>query len=136
MEELIYPSEYDPPVSLSPSGGLVSPAAPRLLPIPMLGTAWDWKSLGQQIEVRASRIDSGWKIESLLAEVHLQGLDKIGKGNGMVEMPRFSVQALWSATVLSSGRPVLLGTMSPPREMQGGKEKRVWLVFVTAGEKK
>lgn len=134
IEELIFPTEYDPPVLPSTQGGLGF-TEPPLLPLPNLATSWETKHIGFFGEARTQDVEGRLLLKSAVGKTRFIKRDQIGRGVGMVEMPRFSVQYLQNGTFLKIEKPVLLGTMSPPRAEQGGKKKQVWFLFVMAREK-
>ena len=127
VEEFIYPTEYDPnPFFTSPQNNVVVEPAP-LMPLPVLGTSWETKDTGHVVQAGVTELPQGWLVTTSIYEVSQSGFDQYGRENGVVQFPRFSVQALRTRAFVKRNVPTLLGTFS--RAPQDG---RLWLVFLTA----
>lgn len=139
VEEYIYPTEFDPPETLSRikkmpknedlAGMLMTPSTP---------TSFETKNIGvtMEVEVNEKRAANAISVDLNFVLVTLVDRDLWGKGKAETAMPRFHVQGLEKEMILKSGRPVLVGSMSPPK--QGDRDgRRVWFLYVTnrAGEK-
>ncbi|MGD1979216.1 MAG: hypothetical protein PVJ98_07485 [Akkermansiaceae bacterium] len=141
IEEKIYPTEYDPGdglgTLLSPDGGLggIPHYRVRPFPIPLVSPSWETRNTGEMIELEAAKSEEQWDVRFTYSKVGFIKRDQLGRGLGMVEMPRFSVESFKGGIVLKPNKPTLITTMSPTRQVQGGKKKRVWFVFLTGREK-
>lgn len=139
IEEMIYPTEYDPGDGLGGAGGLgggLKTFRLPILPMPVVAPSYETKNLGEVIEFEVRKRNGDWEVRHVVSRVEFLQLDQIGRSYGMVEMPRFSVQALKSGVFVKPGKPTVLGTFSPPRNQgrdDGGR--RVWLLFLTLREK-
>lgn len=96
-------------------------------------TAYDTKNLGQTLEIMVSRVGKSYRLRMSPTKVGLTALDAFGWGMAQLEMPRFSIQSLRSEFEVTLGKPALVGTVSPPKQIQIARAKRVWLAFVTLG---
>lgn len=132
VEEFVYGTEYDPGDGLNsdpvaPAGSFFHPYSPLNSLVPFVHPEFDTKYIGDifECEVEGSKIR--------MKAIHLDHLlnDSFGKGLKMLMMPRFSVQYINTTVAVTLGKPVMVGTISPPGELQDEEEKRVWLAFVT-----
>ena len=136
FEEFVYPAEYvSDSFSATPqvlTNGMGIPMFhPRPFAVPWLSNVFDTKNVGDFLEVELS-VENG--LASMrLATTHIRHLsnDTIGKGVYAWRMPRFSVQQISTGVQTELGKPTLIGTLSPPKELQKEKQKRIWLAFVT-----
>lgn len=137
IEEYIFPVEYEPLMLPSMVGAdFLNFPQPPLFPIPDTATAYETKNLGETLEVEVKKLGENFDLIIRATRVALIGLDEFGERTGRVEMPRFSVQSLKTGVKLAPNQVALMGAISPPREMQKGNAKRVWLAFVTLVETK
>ena len=136
IEEMIYATEYEPPeipniVKKVPQ----NPEVAGMLMTPAMPTAFDTKKLGSNLKIEFERKDAPDVIEVTVNFKKAELLDYTNWGQGKAEskMPEFSVQGFDKTVFLKSGKPVMMGTMSPPKERPGkvGK-RRVWFAFATA----
>ena len=131
IHELIYPTEYEPLElpSMVGSSHLMKP--PKPFPVPDTASAYDTRGLGDFLELELLGKEGDFILKIVAAKVDLVELDVIGRGIGEVTMPRFAIQKFRTEEKVRSGKPALVGTASPPRDLQEGEGKRVWLAFVT-----
>ena len=137
IEEYIYPTEFEAsdglPCYWTPTGSEQFPNHFKSPPFPISypPISFDTKKLGDTIEVEITVLNHVTKLR--LSATHVDHLknDSFGKGHSKQVMPRFSVQRILGRVKVGIGKPALVGTISPPRENQKEKEKRVWLAFVT-----
>jgi hypothetical protein len=136
VDELIFPTEYSdrrPPIHVNPIGEIGGWTRP-LFPIPDTASAYDTKNTGDTLEVRFEDLGQGLRLSLAATKIALIRLDEMGKKTGKVEMPRFGVQKLKTEVTVVPGKAALLGTVSPPRDLQKVGEKRIWLAFATVSE--
>lgn len=137
VDELIFPTEYEAPVLICYGDpGLIAglEAKRDLFPLGQVASAFDTKNMGDTLEVAVGEEEGALMVQMRPTKVSLLQLDKFGKGIGQVEMPRFAVQTLKTEAKVVVGKPALVGTVSPPKDLQKVGEKRVWLAFVTVNE--
>ena len=131
VEEVIYTTEYERSRvifgSSRPTPGVKQP----LFPIPDTASSYDTKQSGNILEMELQKNGNLLRLSLWTTRIRLIRFDDIGKETGKVEMPRFSVQKLKTKITMTRGKTALVGTISPPRDLQKTKEKRVWLAFVT-----
>jgi hypothetical protein len=139
VEGLIYPTEYDPPETPNKFSKLLGNGKlAESLVVPSTPTSFEVRDLGVEM---AFSIDSLETPTTVLANLSFSlvtslGIDRWGEAKAEAEMPRFRVQGLEKKIQLASGKPTLIGTMSPSG-VKGGNDNRVWFLFATArpGEK-
>lgn len=131
VEEYIFPTEYAGSLNYFVGQGIGVLDRPVPLPTRPEVTAFDTKNLGLTLEVEARRFGDVFHVKICPTKVGLTSLDAFGRGISQVEMPRFSIQGLRSEFEVTLNKPALVGTVSPPKELQIAGEKRVWLAFVT-----
>jgi hypothetical protein len=139
-QEKIFPTEYDPPLlpNMVSGTGLVKGKKGEVVPAfpvtPSNPTSYETKNVGALLEAEVTPGQEG-RIEIRLAPSQVTFLqrDVFGQGTATIEIPRFANQRIQTGIFARSGKPVYLGTMSPPIELQPKKgETRVWFSFVTA----
>lgn len=135
VDEFISPTEYEPPELPHMVGPTILNDPPPPFPLPVTPSAFDTRNTGETLELRLGKSGSKFSLSLAATKIGLMGLDEFGEKTGQVEMPRFAVQALKVGATIEPGKAALLGTVSPPRELQKN-EKRVWLAFVTLVETK
>ena len=136
IEELIYPTEFEPPelpnkVQRVPS----DPKVASFLTTPAMPTSFDTKKLGTSLEVDFAKKETPEVIQIVInfERVEFLGLSIWGQGKATTQMPEFAVQGNKKEVLLKSGQPVMIGTMSPPKNRpEKNKERRVWFSFATA----
>lgn len=137
LEEFIFPTEHVwDGFMVDQKGQLIGPAglpfAVSPIPLPIQFSTFDTKNIGDVIECEVNESTSGVEIRMNSTSVGFLKLDSFGEGVSEWKMPRFSVQRLRTGVEVISGKPALVGTVSPPRDLQKEKGgKRVWLAFVT-----
>lgn len=137
IEEYVFPTEYEwEGFVLNQDGGLIDPIGlpfvASSIPLPIQFSAFDTKNTGDVIECEVHEANSGVEIRMDSTSVGFLQLDSFGKGVSEWRMPRFSLQRLKAGVEVKPGKPALIGTVSPPKDLQkmkGGKS--VWLAFVT-----
>jgi hypothetical protein len=133
VEELIYPTEYDPPNSPFAIGDRLPDKEPYGLKSPAFPSDFGVRGLGLNLKlqmIEGESPDSAW-LKMTADRVMLDGLDTWGKGLAEAKIPRFRVQGLRQKHLVRDGQRVLLGSMSPPR-IEGKVDRRVWLAFAKA----
>ena len=136
IEEMIYPTEYEPPeipnkVRTVPQ----NPEVAKLLMTPAAPTAFDRKDMGTRLEVLFDRKETPEMIEVAVDFDRVEFLDfaNWGQGKAAAKMPEFAAQGFKKTVFLKSQIPVMVGTMSPPKvRADKGGERRVWFAFATA----
>jgi len=136
VEEYIYPTEYDTE-NMRPMGMKMNLMESRFVTLPdipmnILSGDFDTKNMGDTLEAEVQLAGRRVGLQMRAKHVGILSKDLFGKGVSEWVMPRFSVQALEISGDLLLGEPALVGTISPPKELQEKDgEKRVWLAFVT-----
>ena len=134
VEEFVYGTEYSGDGlsggSLVPSSGYYPSSSPLNFLLPLVPPQFDSKYLGDVFECAVE----GAEVQ--MSATHIRHLknDSFGKGVSEWVMPRFAVQKIRTTVEVVFGKPALVGTISPPGELQDEEEKRVWLAFVTVVE--
>jgi len=132
IQERIFPTEYEHPGGNSLSHPIPPPDwRPPLIPLRWVASAYDTKNLGDTLEVSLENHARGMLLSLAPTRVTFLSLDHYGEGVAKIAMPRFGIQKVKTSLVVSLGMPALVGTISPPRELEDRGEKRVWLAFVT-----
>lgn len=159
ISELIYPTEYEPPlipanvgVSIAPSPVKGAPPsvsdtarlqdAPALeslssLRVPSFATAFETRNTGRTLEFEATLKD-----DPKATTVHLRispeqvipvGRSAWGQGLAKTEMPVFETQRVTTAVVARIDQPLMLGTPSRPpvSKVDPDSSQRVWFAFAT-----
>ena len=134
VDEFIFPTEYDRARVIFGTSGPIMGVKQPLFPIPDTAWAYDTKNMGNTLELELQKKGGSFFLRLGATKVSLIGVDEFGEKTGKVEMPRFAIQALKTGVRVVSGKAALVGTVSPPRDLQKGEEKRVWLAFVTVTE--
>lgn len=131
-EEFIYQSEMTYPELPSMIGSDFLQRHPlNPFPIPRTATSYDTKLTGDILELNLREDGNSLRLGLTATRAGLIRIDLFGKETTEVEMPRFAVQNLKTEIAVTRGKTTLVGTISPPRDLQKAKEKRVWLAFVT-----
>lgn len=131
VEEMIYTTEYEP-LELPSMVGEWKSKKPPPFPIPNTASAYDTKNTGDTLEVGVRVVDGEVTLRLNSTKISLVRLDEFGEKTAKVEMPRFAVQKIRTLVGVTDGKPALVGTISPPSDLQEGDGKRVWLAFATA----
>lgn len=132
VQEYIFPTEYEGRwYCLGQGSGIGVFAPPPPLPTWPEVTAFDTKNLGQTLDIEVRRAGAFCHVRMRPTKIGLTAIDAFGHGISQVEMARFSIQTLSTEFEAALNKPVLVGTISPPRHLQEAGEKRVWLAFLT-----
>lgn len=134
-EEMIFPTEYEPPeIPLKIKNVPESPEVASFLITPATPTSFDTQKMGSDL-----KIEFEWKVTPDTIKVNLNferaallDFSNWGQGKSKTKMPEFAVQGINRTVFLKSGKPMMVGTMSPPKERpeKNGK-RRVWFAFAT-----
>ena len=133
IEEYIYPTEYDPPEV--PNGVASVPKnreLAQMLMTPSNPTSYDLRKLGltMKLEISGKETPDAIRAQLEVTLVTLMERDSWGRDKAKAEVPRFEVQGIAKEVILTAGKPVLVGTMSPSKNADK-KERRVWFLFAT-----
>ena len=136
IEEFVYATEYEyDKFSVNPPRGISEFDAlqfqPSAFAVPWISGYFDTKKIGDTVEGEI-KVDNQ-KLRLRINVTHVSHItnDSFGKGVCECVMPRFSVQRILGRVNVKIGKPTLVGTISPPKENQTEKEKRIWMAFVT-----
>ena len=136
VEELIYPTEFEPPeIPLKVAKIPNDPKVAGFLSTPAMPTAFDTGKLGTSLEIgfEEKKTPEVIMIKVDFERIEFLGLSIWGQGKATTQMPEFAVQGYKKEVLLKSGEPVMVGTMSPPKNRpEKNKKRRVWFAFATA----
>lgn len=135
-----YPTEFDPPELPNMVEGPFerkTPEGKEMAIFPATAsnpTSYQTRFLGKSLEVQAWESDDGvFTLKLEPRRTNLLKKDVYGRGKAKEEYPRFATPHLATSVSTTSGKPFLLGTVSPPVEQQPKKGEPVThFAFVTA----
>ena len=137
VKEMIFPTEMEPQELPNMVGtGFSKPFPAPVIPLPPTATSFDTKKTGDILEVSLKKADQSLRVKLRYSKTRLVQLDEYGKGTSRVKMPRFAVQRHSTEATVVPDKPTLVGTISPPKDLQTEKEKRVWLPYITVTKSK
>jgi hypothetical protein len=140
IEELIYPTEYEPaetPNEVEISGEPEKSSGEAELLTPPTPTAFETRNLGSTFEWKASVDKDGRRVHLNFAPeivwhvgntVWGEWKDKHGETN--IQMPRMFTMRLNLSVSVISGQPTLVAALSPKDEQGHIDRSRKWIVFV------
>ena len=159
--EQIYPTEYEPPELPNYVGGSLSKdqvdklkqgavgsgvrdpgtdwiqkgAELGIIPVtPVTPTSFETRNEGIIFETEASMGADNSIIDMRIAANHVKLVERAAWSQGVAtcELPIFANSGINTGITLRAGKPSLLGTVTPKKELLPEKgEARVWLAFVT-----
>lgn len=145
VEEMIYPTEYEPAeLPKPPSGDEKKDAAqvPAITTLDALGpcpTAFETRNLGPTLEIEPTVSKDGkWIDLRFAAEIVEYSGNTIwaewkGKhGNTPIQMPDFYTMRINTSVILAKGQPTLIGVLTPKDKSGAVDSSRKLMVFVKA----
>ncbi|MGJ8656304.1 MAG: hypothetical protein ACSHX6_07630 [Akkermansiaceae bacterium] len=140
VKEMIYPTEYDPIMSLKKADVNKAKVAGDMskngdVLSYLVACAFETRHVGLSLEVEPI-LGSGHAFCDVRVDAELvsyTGEKEIGKGAGMLTMPMFETQSLKTGVTCELSKPYMLGTLSRPPLSEEGDDmsKRVWFAVMT-----
>lgn len=143
VEEIIYPTEYDPAEIATPaSGEKKKDPTPAIIALDALGplpTAFETRNVGPTLEIEPTVSEDGkWIDLRFVAEIVEYSGNTIwvewkGKhGNTPIQMPDFYTMRINTSVILAKGQATLIGVLSPKDKNGAIDPSRKLMAFVKA----
>ncbi len=135
IEEIIYPTEYEAVASRVVPAGEKQDA--NKVPIRPLGTAFETRNTGSMLEIEPTLSDNAKLVDlQTVAEIVWKTGEEVysemkdGFGDSSAKMPKFYTARLTTSATLETGKPQMVGVLSPKGQEGAPDPKRKLMVFV------